>query len=83
MNRPEYNDTYVPSDPKIYQRLRQHGNYMHTLYAVSVSHIFSIGLDALLAKHISHLFIRDPIVIFSELRDQDDKNSMDHFEVRA
>jgi len=38
------------------------------------------GIDGLLAKHISHLFIRDPLVIFSELIDQDDTSSSDHFE---
>jgi len=35
----------------------------------------------LLAKHISHLFIRDPIVIFQETVCQDDEASSDHFEV--
>ena len=39
------------------------------------------GIDELLSKHIAHLFIRDPIVIFSELLDQDDNKSTDHFEV--
>ena len=43
----------------------------------------SLGIDDPLAKHFSHLFIRDPLVIFSELKDQDDEHSMDHFEVRA
>ncbi|KAL6623761.1 GCS-domain-containing protein [Neocallimastix sp. 'constans'] len=38
------------------------------------------GVDDLLAKHIAHLFIRDPIVIFNELLNQNDKKSMDHFE---
>lgn len=38
------------------------------------------GIDDLLSKHISHLFIRDPIVIFSELVEQDDTTSTDHFE---
>ncbi|KAJ8655256.1 hypothetical protein O0I10_009124 [Lichtheimia ornata] len=37
-------------------------------------------VDDLLARHISHLFIRDPLVIFKELLDQDDEKSMDHFE---
>jgi hypothetical protein len=41
----------------------------------------AVGLDELLSKHIAHLFIRDPIVIFSELVDQDDSESTDHFEV--
>jgi len=38
------------------------------------------GIDDLLAKHVSHLFIRDPIVVFSEMIDQDDTASSDHFE---
>ncbi|KAJ7346569.1 glutamate-cysteine ligase catalytic subunit [Mycena albidolilacea] len=38
------------------------------------------GLDDLLSKHISHLFIRDPLVVFSETLDQDDEKSSDHFE---
>ncbi|KAF8629434.1 hypothetical protein AX15_003480 [Amanita polypyramis BW_CC] len=38
------------------------------------------GVDNTLAKHISHLFIRDPLVIYSELIDQDDTSSNDHFE---
>lgn len=38
-------------------------------------------VDDLLARHIAHLFIRDPLVIFKELLDQDDEKSMDHFEV--
>ena len=41
----------------------------------------AVGIDELLSKHIAHLFIRDPIVIFSELIDQDDSKSTDHFEV--
>jgi len=43
----------------------------------------AVGIDELLSKHIAHLFIRDPIVIFSELLDQDDSKSTDHFEVRS
>ncbi|KAF8973058.1 glutamate-cysteine ligase catalytic subunit [Flammula alnicola] len=38
------------------------------------------GLDDLLSKHMSHLFIRDPLVVFSETIDQDDTSSSDHFE---
>jgi hypothetical protein len=40
-----------------------------------------LGIDQHLAKHIAHLFIRDPLVVFSETIDQDDTSSMDHFEV--
>ncbi|KAL1915696.1 uncharacterized protein VTP21DRAFT_6455 [Calcarisporiella thermophila] len=38
------------------------------------------GIDELLARHIAHLFIRDPLVIYEELLDQDDSISSDHFE---
>ncbi|KAI0759820.1 glutamate-cysteine ligase catalytic subunit [Trametes elegans] len=38
------------------------------------------GVDDLLSRHIAHLFIRDPLVIFSESIDQDDTTSNDHFE---
>ncbi|CAL1706490.1 unnamed protein product [Somion occarium] len=38
------------------------------------------GIDPILAKHMAHLFIRDPLVIFSEMIDQDDTTSNDHFE---
>lgn len=41
------------------------------------------GIDDRLAHHISHLFIRDPLVIFSETLDQDDEVETDHFEVRC
>lgn len=39
------------------------------------------GVDDKLAKHVAHLFIRDPLVIFKELLDLDDSQSSDHFEV--
>ncbi|TPX37849.1 glutamate---cysteine ligase [Synchytrium endobioticum] len=38
------------------------------------------GMDDLLAQHFAHLFIRDPLVVFRELLDQDDHKSSDHFE---
>ncbi|KAI9007113.1 glutamate-cysteine ligase-domain-containing protein [Gaertneriomyces semiglobifer] len=38
------------------------------------------GIDERLAKHYAHLFIRDPLVIFRELLDQDNELSSDHFE---
>ena len=42
--------------------------------------LMSRGVDEKLASHIAHLFIRDPLVQFSETIDQDDEASMDHFE---
>uniref|UniRef100_A0A2C9L312 Glutamate--cysteine ligase n=1 Tax=Biomphalaria glabrata TaxID=6526 RepID=A0A2C9L312_BIOGL len=39
------------------------------------------GVEELLARHIAHLFIRDPVSVFSEKIDLDDENDTDHFEV--
>ncbi|ORX43424.1 GCS-domain-containing protein [Piromyces finnis] len=44
------------------------------------NNLINHDVDDLLAKHIAHLFIRDPLVIFNELLYQDDENSTDHFE---
>ena len=38
------------------------------------------GIDSAMADHISHLFIRDPLVVFKEKLDIDDSVETDHFE---
>ncbi|TRY63874.1 hypothetical protein TCAL_00880 [Tigriopus californicus] len=38
------------------------------------------GIDELMAKHISHIFVRDTVSLFSEKVDQDDSKDTDHFE---
>jgi hypothetical protein len=38
------------------------------------------GVDATLARHIAHLFIRDPLVIYKERVELDDAKNSDHFE---
>ncbi|MEE6476612.1 hypothetical protein FKM82_011143 [Ascaphus truei] len=38
------------------------------------------GIDHLLAEHIAHLFIRDPLTLFEEKIHLDDANESDHFE---
>ncbi len=40
-----------------------------------------LGLDDLMAQHIAHLFIRDPISLFAEKLEQDINSETDHFEV--
>jgi len=42
--------------------------------------LIQAGVDDRLAKHVAHLFIRDPLVIFSERIHVDDKETTDHFE---
>jgi hypothetical protein len=38
------------------------------------------GIDEVLARHVSHLFIRDPVSLFSEKLNQNDEEDTDHFE---
>ncbi|KAI6180554.1 Glutamate--cysteine ligase [Aphelenchoides besseyi] len=38
------------------------------------------GIDEHLAKHIAHMFIRDPLQVFKERVEQDDAKSTEHFE---
>lgn len=38
------------------------------------------GVDHLLAQHVAHLFIRDPLVIYGDHVDQDNETSTGHFE---
>lgn len=85
INRPEYNDNSLPINEPIYERLREHGMSETHIFCRfdKLINIMREGIDDLLSKHIAHLFIRDPLVIFSELIDQDDTKSMDHFEVCA
>mmetsp|Transcript_13934 Transcript_13934/g.32781 ORF Transcript_13934/g.32781 Transcript_13934/m.32781 type:complete len:644 (+) Transcript_13934:49-1980(+) len=42
--------------------------------------LLSEGIDERLATHVAHLFIRDPLVVFSEKLEQDNTVQNDHFE---
>ncbi|RXM33121.1 Glutamate--cysteine ligase catalytic subunit [Acipenser ruthenus] len=42
--------------------------------------LLEAGIDKLLAQHIAHLFIRDPLTLFEEKIHLDDENESDHFE---
>lgn len=41
----------------------------------------SLGMDEPMAKHFAHLYIRDPLTLFSEKIDLNDEEDSDHFEV--
>ncbi|KAK9458272.1 glutamate-cysteine ligase-domain-containing protein [Dipodascopsis uninucleata] len=70
-------DTYISLDPEL------RPEYNDTLLVQDEQikkTLTDSGVDELLASHYAHLFIRDPIVVYSELIDQDDETSSDHFE---
>ncbi|KAG5292343.1 glutamate-cysteine ligase [Histoplasma ohiense] len=71
------NSTYISQDP----RLRP--EYMDPDLVIDEDikqRLLDGGMDDLLATHFAHLFIRDPIVVFSEDLKELDLNQTNHFE---
>ncbi|KXT10033.1 hypothetical protein AC579_1223 [Pseudocercospora musae] len=71
------NSTYIAQDP----RLRP--EYLDPDLVVDEklkARLIEGGMDGLLATHFAHLFIRDPIVVFSEDLKELDLEKADHFE---
>ncbi|PJF18491.1 Glutamate--cysteine ligase [Paramicrosporidium saccamoebae] len=67
---------FIAMDPRL---LPQYNDLNVPYNGKTYDRLIEAGFDDLLAKHFAWLFIRDPLVIFSELVDQDN-NSSDHFE---
>lgn len=44
------------------------------------STLIEAGIDKQLARHVAHLFVRDPLVIFKDRIQLDDQNDSDHWE---
>jgi glutamate--cysteine ligase catalytic subunit len=71
------NSTYIAQDP------RRRPEYMDPNLIVNEElkqKLLDGGMDDLLATHFAHLFIRDPIVIFSEDLKELDPEGSNHFE---
>lgn len=71
------NSTYIAQDP----RLRP--EYMDPDLVIDEKlkqRLIDGGMDDILATHFAHLFIRDPLVIFSEDLKELDPNGSNHFE---
>ena len=51
------------------------------LFTKKVSVVLCSGVDELLAQHVAHLFIRDPVSLFEEKIHQSVEDDVDHFEV--
>ena len=67
-------DMYISEDSKKFndQPVNFNGGHKQML--------LDAGVDELLAVHIAHLFIRDPISLFAEKLELDDEIDTDHFE---
>mmetsp|Transcript_130605 Transcript_130605/g.194544 ORF Transcript_130605/g.194544 Transcript_130605/m.194544 type:complete len:734 (-) Transcript_130605:56-2257(-) len=46
----------------------------------AMARLVEAGVDEAMAKHVAHLFVRDPLVVYREKLEQDDKLDNDHFE---
>ncbi|EGG25237.1 glutamate-cysteine ligase [Cavenderia fasciculata] len=61
--------------------LRSEYNDLNLVYDKDIyKQLIDGGIDELLAKHYAHLFIRDPLVIYSDKITIDDAKNADHFE---
>ncbi len=68
---------FISTSPKLKAKYNDLAVPLNTkCYEKLIAH----GFDELLASHFAWLFVRDPIVVFEELLEQDNAKSMDHFE---
>lgn len=68
---------FISLDP----RLKAEYNDLELLYnECCYEALIKEGFDELLARHFAWLFVRDPLVIYRELLDQDNTTTADHFE---
>ncbi|EAW09928.1 glutamate--cysteine ligase [Aspergillus clavatus NRRL 1] len=71
------NSTYISHDPRLRKEYLDPGLIVDEDIK---KRLVEGGMDDLLATHFAHLFIRDPLVIFSEDLEELDLNKADHFE---
>lgn len=63
------------------ERYRPEYNDLDLCYnETALERLTGAGVDEQLARHLAHIFIRDPLVVYEELLKQDNATSMDHFE---
>jgi len=79
INKSRYDsiDCFISSDP----RNKKEYNDIDLVFDKDVyKELTESGVDELLARHVSHLWIRDPLVIYDNKVEIDDKLNSDHFE---
>ncbi|KAH9589037.1 Glutamate-cysteine ligase catalytic subunit [Trypanosoma melophagium] len=60
--------------------LEEFNDQEYTINDVYYDTLTKAGVDARLARHIAHLFIRDPLVMYDQMIDIDDNTHTEHFE---
>jgi glutamate--cysteine ligase catalytic subunit len=69
--------TFISPDPSL---LPQYNDLEIPIDNESYETLVSAGVDKVLARHIAHLFTRDPLVIYGDKIQIDDSQNSDHFE---
>ena len=72
-------DLFINPDPRYDEFNDLDVQYDAESYAV----LRANGIDAMLSKHIAHLFIRDALVTYDDYASNDDTQSSEHFEVAS
>jgi glutamate--cysteine ligase catalytic subunit len=72
---------YDSIDSYLCESSAKYNDILLTYHEGYYQQMIDAGVDQMLAKHIAHLFIRDPITLYGEKIDQNDFNESDHFEV--
>ena len=67
---------YINPDPAYARFNDLPMRYDEAAYTTLLEH----GIDATLAKHIAHLFVRDALVSYSDYADKSDSETSEHFE---
>jgi glutamate--cysteine ligase catalytic subunit len=62
------------------EKAKKNSDINHKISEKEYKKLKESGLDDQLASHFAHLFIRDPLVVFDNSKEVDDKNSSEHFE---
>lgn len=71
---------YISDDSRLVDHIAELNDTNAPVNEEAKSLLVGEGVDETLATHIGHLWIRDPMVIFSEKIELDDEHSGDHFE---
>ncbi|KAG8930349.1 hypothetical protein FRC00_001197 [Tulasnella sp. 408] len=78
----KYSDVKLVYDEPAYERLAEAGGCLRL--AIGRHDILNAlsfeGMDDILAKHFANLYIREPLVVYPDRMEQDDKQSNEHFE---
>ena len=70
----------VPETPDVLQALEKLNDLNDVLDEDVLTLLQGRGIDTILAKHLAHLFARDPLVIFDDAIELDNTRVLDHFD---